>query len=92
MKYNRLWKEEYLTRIVKCENPEETVKETHSIVILTEWDEFKDYKYEDFFRLMEKPSYLFDGRNLLDEKKMVEIGYRYQRVGKKFESISLDTF
>jgi len=33
---------------------------------------------------MEKPANIFDGRNLLNEKTMLDYGFDYHRVGKKF--------
>lgn len=65
---------------------EEAVRESHAIIILTEWDIFKTYSYADFYKLMEKPSYIFDGRNLLNEEEMTSYGFTYHRVGKRFSS------
>lgn len=41
---------------VQCQTPEEAVLDTHAIVVLTEWDCFKDYDYEKFFGIMQKPA------------------------------------
>lgn len=49
----------------QCLTAEEAVKGSHAIIILTEWDIFKTYDYSEFYNIMEKPSYIFDGRNLL---------------------------
>ena len=57
--------------------------ETHAIIIITEWDEFKELNYRSFYSKMERPSYMFDGRNIMEEKKMSELGYIYCRVGKR---------
>lgn len=57
--------------------------ETHAIIIITEWDEFKELNYGSFYSKMERPSYMFDGRNIMEEKKMSELGYIYCRVGKR---------
>ncbi len=35
---------------------------------------------------MEKPSYIFDGRNILNDKEMMDIGFRYHRCGKNYSS------
>lgn len=37
---------------------------------------------------MERPAYLFDGRNLLSEEDIRSIGFLYYRVGKKFKHVS----
>merc|ERR1719428_1422007 len=38
----------------------------HAIVVLTEWDAFKDYDYSGAYESMVKPAFIFDGRNILD--------------------------
>lgn len=40
--------------------------------------------YERFYSKMNKPAYIFDGRNLLDENNLTRIGYNYVRIGKKY--------
>jgi UDPglucose 6-dehydrogenase len=46
------------------------VRGASAILVLTEWDIFKTYNYEDFYKTMEKPAHVFDGRNLLDGTKL----------------------
>lgn len=53
----------------------------HAIVILTEWDEFVSYKWEKIYQQMEKPSFVFDGRNLLKNNQLKKIGFRYFGIG-----------
>lgn len=64
---HELWKESYRTNLLQLESAEEAVRGSHAIIILTEWDVFRTYDYSQFYKSMEKPSYVFDGRNLLDE-------------------------
>ncbi len=54
----------------------------NSIVILTEWDEFIDYDWNKIYALMDKPAYIFDGRNILNPDKMKSIGFIYTCLGK----------
>lgn len=56
-------------------------KGAHAIVILTEWDEFKSYDWKRIYESMQKPAFIFDGRNILEAKKMKEIGFVYQAIG-----------
>jgi UDPglucose 6-dehydrogenase len=62
----------------------EATKGAHGICILTEWDEFKtlDYKIYDS---MQKPAFLFDGRNVVDLEKMREIGFIVYSIGKPLD-------
>eukprot|EP00055_Hartaetosiga_balthica_P007845 m.27717 g.27717 ORF g.27717 m.27717 type:complete len:467 (+) comp5974_c0_seq1:43-1443(+) len=63
-------------------DPYEAMDSAHAIVILTEWDEFKDYDYEKVYESMPKPAYIFDGRLLLNHKKLVEVGFLVEVIGK----------
>ena len=62
-------------------SPFEVCKEAHAIAILTEWDEFKDYDWKSIYDNMKKPAFIFDGRNILDAKKMKAIGFIYCAIG-----------
>ena len=54
----------------------------HAITILTEWDEFKDLDFEKIYGSMSKPAFIFDGRNILDHAKLVDIGFRVSGIGR----------
>jgi UDPglucose 6-dehydrogenase len=64
----------YETAYLACEN-------AHAVAILTEWDEFKEYDWQKIYDSMLKPAFVFDGRNLLNARKMREIGFHYQEIG-----------
>ncbi len=63
------------------EDPYETCKNAHAIALLTEWDEFKSYDWERIYNNMQKPAFIFDGRNILDAEKMKAIGFVFCAVG-----------
>lgn len=65
------------------QDPYEACKGAHAIAVLTEWDEFKDYDWKKIYDGMLKPAKIFDGRNLLDVKKLKEIGFLVQSIGTK---------
>jgi len=60
----------------------------HAIVVLTEWDEFKTYKYDDFYQKMMKPAFLFDGRNMLDHDSLQRLGFEVHALGKPSSTAS----
>lgn len=62
-------------------DPYEACKDAHAIAVLTEWDEFKEYDWKKIYDNMLKPAFVFDGRNILDAKKLREIGFQYQAIG-----------
>ena len=67
--------------ITVFEDPYETCKSAHAIAILTEWDEFRDYDWQKIYDSMQKPAFIFDGRNVLDRKKLTDIGFVYHGIG-----------
>ncbi len=70
-----------IQRVKVFENPYEACKNTHAIAVLTEWDEFINYDWKKIYDNMLKPSFIFDGRNLLDKKVLEKIGFTYIAVG-----------
>jgi UDPglucose 6-dehydrogenase len=64
-----------------CDSIEEACLESNAIALLTEWEEFKDLDFQKIYQSMEKPAYIFDGRNLLDLKELEGIGFRAFGIG-----------
>ena len=58
------------------------LKNSHAIAVLTEWDEFKTYNWENIYQSMFKPAFVFDGRNILDESLLKSIGFQFKGIGK----------
>ena len=73
---------ELATRVVFESDPYAAAKNAHAIAILTEWGQYAQLDYERIYRSMAKPAFLFDGRNLLDHKKLYEIGFNVYPIGK----------
>ncbi len=73
--------DENKTMLKVVTSPYEACKDAHAIAILTEWDEFKDYNWEEIYQNMQKPAFIFDGRNVLDKNKLEKIGFKYQAIG-----------
>jgi len=68
----------YLTVV---NDPYEATDKAHAIAVLTEWDEFKSYDYARIFDQMLKPSFIFDGRRLLDKTALKEQGFKVYTIG-----------
>ena len=62
-------------------DPYEACHNAHAIAILTEWDEFKNYNWQKIYDSMQKPAFIFDGRNLLNGPALQAIGFVYQAIG-----------
>ncbi|MGB0370026.1 MAG: UDP-glucose 6-dehydrogenase [Opitutales bacterium] len=54
----------------------------HAMLVLTEWDEFKDLDFVKIYRSMQKPAFVFDGRGLLDHDRLRKIGFETYRIGR----------
>lgn len=63
------------------DDPYEACKGAHAIAILTEWDEFKEYDWARIKDSMQKPSFVFDGRKLLNRKQLEDLGFIYYAIG-----------
>ena len=65
-----------------CSNSIETFQDANAVIILTEWDEFKEINFEEAFEIMKKPAWIFNGRNILDHQKLKDIGFEVRAIGK----------
>ena len=63
------------------DNPYEACQNAHAIAVLTEWDEFATYDWQKIYDSMQKPAFIFDGRNLLNGPALQAIGFVYQAIG-----------
>ena len=63
------------------DDPYRCAKGAHAILILTEWSEFKTLDYAKLFKSMSKPAFLFDGRNILNHRKLFELGFNVYPLG-----------
>ena len=69
-------------RLVKVVNdPYQAIKHAHAIAVLTEWDEFKSYDWKSIKEEMKRPSFVFDGRKILDRRQLEELGFSYYAIG-----------
>lgn len=64
------------------EDPYQAVEGAHGIALITEWSLYKDLDYQKIFDKMEKPAFIFDGRNHLDHQALYEIGFNVYPLGK----------
>jgi UDPglucose 6-dehydrogenase len=71
-----------LNQITVHNNPLEATHKSHAIAVLTEWDEFINYEWNDIYLNMYKPAFLFDGRGILEKNKLKEIGFNFYSIGK----------
>ena len=58
-------------------DPYKAAHNSHAIAVLTEWDLYKELDYEKIYKEMEKPAFIFDGRNILDHQKLFVFNNSY---------------
>jgi UDPglucose 6-dehydrogenase len=63
------------------ESPYDAAREAHAIAVMTEWKIYRALDWEKIYASMEKPAFVFDGRNLLDHKRLFEIGFNVYPLG-----------
>lgn len=78
--------------VTVCTDVYAACEEAHAVVILTEWDEFSNKPCSnpktpqiDWTRIaktMQRPMFLFDGRNILDAPALEDLGFRVECIGK----------
>ena len=60
----------------------EAVEGADALVLVTEWNEFREPDFERIKSLMRKPA-LFDGRNIWNPQGLKEMGFHYEGIGRR---------
>jgi UDPglucose 6-dehydrogenase len=68
-------------KIELCENGYDALEGADALVILTEWQEFRNPDFEMIAKKLKKPV-IFDGRNLYDLEVVKKAGFEYYSVGR----------
>jgi len=69
-------------KIEYCADILKTAEDCDALIILTEWDEFKNMDIRKVKSLLKKPI-IIDGRNIFDPIKMKKIGFNYYSIGRE---------
>jgi UDPglucose 6-dehydrogenase len=62
-------------------DPYKAAEGAHAIAVMTEWSRYRDLDYARIFATMEKPAFVFDGRNLLDVDPLFDLGFNVYPIG-----------
>jgi UDPglucose 6-dehydrogenase len=63
-------------------DPYRAAADAQGLAVITEWDIYRDLDFARIFASMRKPAFVFDGRNILDHRKLYEIGFDVFPLGK----------
>ncbi len=72
----------YGDRLVYCDRPYGALEGADGLVIVTEWQEFRNPDFEVMRRLL-RERVIFDGRNLYEPKTLIANGFVYHGIGRK---------
>ena len=64
------------------EDPYEATAGCHAIAVMTEWDLYRNLDFKRIYRTMSQPAFIFDGRNILDHRRLFDIGFNVYPIGK----------
>ena len=70
-----------LPDITYCKDPYDAVKDANALVIVTEWNQFRNLELDKLKRLLKEP-YFFDLRNIYEPQKLKDKGFKYYCVGR----------
>ena len=62
-------------------DPYTLAQDCDALVVVTEWNEFKQLDLEKVKKLLKSPV-IYDGRNIYDPEVMHEAGFTYQSIGR----------
>jgi len=74
-------KEELGDKIVYCDDIYEAAEGADCVILMTEWNEFKEVDWDRIKKTMTQPAIL-DGRNIYDPKKLKDMGFKYMGIGR----------
>lgn len=69
-------------KIETFQNGYDALTGADALVILTDWQEFRNPSFEDIAEKLKSPV-IFDGRNLYDPKYVQKAGFQYYSIGRK---------
>jgi len=71
-----------LKNVEYCNNPYDVAKDADALVIITEWNEFKELDLKKLKSLMKHPL-IIDGRNIYQPEDVKKEGFTYISIGRK---------
>ena len=69
-------------RVTYCGKSYEAVDGADALVVVTEWNEFREPDFERIKKLMRHPA-IFDGRNVFNPRPLRELGFHYEGIGRR---------
>ena len=67
-----------------CDSIKDSALNSDAILILTEWNEFKEVNWAEISKIMRKPSWIFDTRSIANLDEAKKYGLNTWRIGIEF--------
>jgi UDPglucose 6-dehydrogenase len=71
-----------LRGVVFCKDPYQVCRGSDCVLIITEWDEFKELDFSKIKKLLRRPL-IIDGRNMYEPDRMEKLGFTYIGIGRR---------
>jgi UDPglucose 6-dehydrogenase len=69
-------------RVIFEPDPYKAAAGSHALAVLTEWKQYAALDYARILKSMRQPSFVFDGRNLLNHQALFAMGFNVFAIGK----------
>ena len=73
---------ELLDKVKFCKDPYEVCRGSDCLLVITEWDEFKELDFTKVKKLLKRPL-IIDGRNIYEPKILEKLGFTYAGIGRR---------
>jgi UDPglucose 6-dehydrogenase len=68
--------------VTYCEDAYKVASGSDALILVTEWDEFKELNFRKIASLMNRPV-MVDSRNLYNPEEMIQAGFLYDGIGRR---------
>lgn len=68
--------------ITYCKDAYDAAKESDCLVVMTEWNQFKELNFKRLKKLLKTPA-IIDGRNIYDPEMLKKMGFSYTGMGRR---------
>jgi UDPglucose 6-dehydrogenase len=69
-------------RVTLCARSYDALQDADALVVVTEWNEFREPDFEKMKALMRQPI-IFDGRNIFNPRQLTALGFQYEGIGRR---------
>jgi len=72
--------------VTVCGDAMTAAERCHALVLCTDWAEFQSLDFAHMYAAMLKPAWVFDGRKTLDHRRLLELGFHVETIGRALQN------